>query len=156
VPTEILSSFPLSATAPGLTNTLVGGDSPNARYLLSQVQTALAPGAWSTYTPSVVATAGAFTTVSATGAYSKIGRQVSVRIVVTMTARGTATAAYVTLPFASTDNAVFVGYETTNGTPAIGIATSLYNGVQNMSIEPEEAFESGFVFVFSGTYESIS
>ncbi len=113
-----------------------------------------APGAWTAYTPNVVATAGAFTTVSATGAYFKFGRMVSVRIIVTITDIGTTTNWYVTLPFASTDNAVFHGNSA--GFFVHGIASSSVDGVQNVTVfNPNSTIPlSNSIYAFAGTYES--
>lgn len=56
-------------------------------------------GDWVSYTPTVTALSGTFTTVSATGAYSQIGKTIFVRFTVTITTNGTAgTAVVITLP----------------------------------------------------------
>jgi hypothetical protein len=53
-----------------------------------------------TYTPTVTASSGAITTYSATGNYTRTGRQVTANIQVTLTNAGTASGALVaTLPF---------------------------------------------------------
>ena len=53
-----------------------------------------------TYTPTVTASTGTLTTVTATGNYTKIGRQVTANMSITLTNIGTASGAlYVTLPF---------------------------------------------------------
>jgi hypothetical protein len=53
-----------------------------------------------TYTPTVTASSGTLTTVTATGNYTKIGRQVTVNVSVTLTNAGTGSGALlVTLPF---------------------------------------------------------
>jgi hypothetical protein len=53
-----------------------------------------------TFTPTITATAGTLTTVTATGNYTKIGRQVTVNMQATLTNIGTASGALVsTLPF---------------------------------------------------------
>jgi hypothetical protein len=53
-----------------------------------------------TFTPTITATAGTLTTVTATGNYTKIGRQVTVNVQATLTDIGTASGALIsTLPF---------------------------------------------------------
>ena len=53
-----------------------------------------------TYTPTVTASSGTLTTVTATGNYTKIGRQVTVNVSVTLTNAGTGSGALnVSLPF---------------------------------------------------------
>jgi hypothetical protein len=53
-----------------------------------------------TYTPTVTASSGTLTTVTATGNYTKIGRQVTVNVSVTLTDAGSGSGALlVTLPF---------------------------------------------------------
>lgn len=58
--------------------------------------------AWTSYTPTVTATTGTFTSVSATGAYKTIGRTMFIRFTVTITTIGTAAGRMlVTLPSGS-------------------------------------------------------
>lgn len=58
--------------------------------------------AWTTYTPTVAAGAGSFTSVSATGRYKQIGKTVFVQITITITTNGTASSYFtVTAPFSS-------------------------------------------------------
>lgn len=53
-----------------------------------------------TFTPTITASSGTFTTVTATGNYTKIGRQVTVNMQATLTNIGTASGAVIsTLPF---------------------------------------------------------
>jgi hypothetical protein len=57
-------------------------------------------GGWTTYTPTVTAGSGTFTTVSATGRYKRIGKLVCVQMTITITTNGTAAAnVQGTLPF---------------------------------------------------------
>lgn len=95
-------------------------------------------GAWIAYTPTVTAQTGTFTTVSATGAYKKIGKTVYVRQSITCTTVGTAaTSVQTTLPAAlsSISVGVFFNANTTKcGAAAAGLNTStslnlfLYDG----------------------------
>jgi hypothetical protein len=58
-----------------------------------------------TFTPTITASSGTFTTVSASGTYTKIGRQVTIQLRVTITDAGTAAGAIkYTLPFTSAAN----------------------------------------------------
>ena len=68
---------------------------------LQAVATAVdaAQAAWTSYTPTIAANAGTFTTVSATGSYLAIGKTVFVRIRITITTNGTASSSVTaTLP----------------------------------------------------------
>ena len=59
--------------------------------------------AWTTYTPTVTAASGTFTTVSATGKYLQIGKLIGIQTLVTITTNGTAAGAVVfTLPVTGT------------------------------------------------------
>jgi hypothetical protein len=65
-----------------------------------------------TYTPTVASSSGSFTTVSATGRYTKIGRAVTVNVLITITDNGTAATNIVyTLPFAAAFESVGCGRE---------------------------------------------
>jgi hypothetical protein len=65
-----------------------------------------------TFTPTVTSGAGSFTTVSATGNYTKIGRLVTVNVLITITNNGTAAGNVLyTLPFASASSSVGVARE---------------------------------------------
>jgi hypothetical protein len=62
--------------------------------------------AWTSYTPTIAANSGSFTTASATGFYTRIGKLCSVRISIVITTNGTAAGTVTaTLPFttAATD-----------------------------------------------------
>ena len=61
--------------------------------------------AWTSYTPTVTATAGSFTTVSATGKYTRIGKLCVTQINVVITTNGTASGQMiVTAPFTSNNS----------------------------------------------------
>jgi hypothetical protein len=67
-------------------------------------------GVWTTYTPTISSTSGNITTSSATGSYSIMGKTVSLRVSITITANGTgASAVEVTLPTISKNTTVGVG-----------------------------------------------
>lgn len=66
--------------------------------------------AWTTYTPTVTASSGTPTTVSATGRYKIIGKTIVVQASATVTSVGTAiNAMKISLPFASNNLANYVG-----------------------------------------------
>ena len=64
-----------------------------------------------TFTPSVSAASGSYTTVTATGKYVKVGRLVTIRMRVNITTNGTASNAMIlgNIPFPTTDNNDFGG-----------------------------------------------
>jgi len=65
---------------------------------------------WDTYTPTVTASAGSFTSVSASGRYKKVGKTVTVTLLITITTNGTATGAVnATLPFSTHATGQYVG-----------------------------------------------
>lgn len=86
-----------------------------ANYAFLQADSAQANGmawnnnAWTSYTPTIAANSGSFTTASATGFYTRIGKLCSVRISIVITTNGTAAGTVTaTLPFsaAATDSQV--------------------------------------------------
>ncbi|HEV2159568.1 hypothetical protein [Bradyrhizobium sp.] len=97
--------------------------------------------AWSTYTPTLTATSGAYTTATATGRYKQIGKTIHLQIDITLTAINTATGAIIaTLPVNSRASQ-FVGhaieYNSTNvdgsavilgGTDATKLQIRKYDG----------------------------
>jgi hypothetical protein len=77
-------------------------------------------GGWTTYTPTVTFASGTATTLTATGAYRKIGKTVEWRANVNMPNIGTATGAVkLSLPFAVTDITSFNGTEIVNSGAAV-------------------------------------
>ncbi len=71
-------------------------------------------GVWTAYTPTVTATSGTFTAVSATGKYARVGGVMHVTATITITTNGTAAGGVViTLPAAATGYAVGNGREDT-------------------------------------------
>ena len=69
-------------------------------------------GVWTAYTPTITALSGTFTTVSATGYYSKIAKVVPMQIAVTITTNGTAAGVVIaTLPFATNNVTLLTGRE---------------------------------------------
>jgi hypothetical protein len=110
----VLSTSP-TLTTPIISTTLgVGGATPSASGAgitfpatasLSTNANTLDDYKEGTYTPTVTATSGTFTTVSATGRYVKIGNQVTVNVTITITSVGSASGRIkYTLPYTPTAN----------------------------------------------------
>jgi hypothetical protein len=114
-------------------------------------------GAWVTYVPTVTASTGTFTTVSATGQYAKHGRLVTVSGTVTITTNGTAAGVVrVSLPFTSGTNS-YVGAGRENAStgnmlqvvvaPSAALASiSTYNNLYPGA--------TGYSLLWTVTYES--
>ena len=80
--------------------------------------------AWTTYTPTVTATTGSFTTVSATGRYTRVGKLAVVQFSVTITTNGTAAGqVVVTAPFGALASSTYMGVvRESNATGNMGYA----------------------------------
>jgi hypothetical protein len=77
--------------------------------------------AWTTYTPTVSAVSGSYTTVSATGRYTRIGKLCAVQARVSITTNGTAAVAtIITAPFTSASSS-----QTYNGSGRENLSTGL-------------------------------
>jgi hypothetical protein len=94
-----------------------------------------------TYTPTVTASFGTLTTVIATGNYTKIGRQVTVNVSVTLTNAGLASGALIaTLPF------------TAGLFPSIGIGREDQNTGTTLQIRLDSAVPSSmFILTITNT-----
>ena len=93
------------------------------------------------FTPTITAGTGAFTTVSATGLYSRVGNIYTYRIVVTITTNGTA-ASHVkfTTPFTASGIDPIAGFETN----VVGIGLSGYlNGTNGLIYTTTGAYPGG-------------
>lgn len=115
-------------------------------------------GAYISYTPTVTASSGTFTTVSGSGRYKKRGRTVYINIVVTITTVGTAAGAVrVTLPVTGAGVAqIVVGRETSAGNALTGLIGASASLMQILEYDGTTAAASGRTLVMSGTYESAS
>ena len=108
-----------------------------------------------TFTPTITASSGTFTTTSATGAYTRVGRLVSFSLEITITTVGTASGAVLaTLPFTpAVANCVAMGRERNNtgfslqGTISSGSSTMTIQKYDNTSI-----IGAGNILVMTGTY----
>jgi len=113
--------------------------------------------AWTPYTPVVTPNTGAFTTVSATGRYQRIGRTVFVQIAVTITTNGTA-AGYVnvTLPLATAAAGYMGGVDSGASGKALSgtmFAASATNVVVRF-YDSTYPGSSGAVLLLEGVYET--
>jgi hypothetical protein len=118
------------------------------------------PAGYTAYTPSVSAISGTYTTVSATGAYTQIGKVVCVRVKVSITTIGTATGTIVSLPFnaASTngDIQILPGRENASSGKMLQGVVSAGSGsivVYDYSGSPTPL--NGYVQILSGCYVSV-
>jgi hypothetical protein len=94
-------------------NSFAGGAITNTYF--SKDATPVAFPAFFYYTPTITAASGTFTTVSSIGHYVFVGRNVFVRITITITTNGTAAGVVnLTLPIAPTTNIVIQGREITS------------------------------------------
>jgi hypothetical protein len=81
--------------------------------------------AWTSYTPTVTASSGSFTTVSATGRWIRVGKLAVVQFTVTITTNGTAAGQIlVTAPFGALASSSYMGVtRESNATGFMGYAT---------------------------------
>jgi hypothetical protein len=116
--------------------------------------------AWTTYTPSVTAGIGAFTSVSATGRYKQIGKTVFVQIKITIATNGTASYfTDVSLPVPTVNVTgnfqVIMGVETFS--TGITVRGALLNGSTICRIQKYDGTyigADGYVLNLSGSYEA--
>lgn len=105
-----------------------------------------------TWTPTVTAQTGSFTTVSGTGRYQKIGNTVHFFVSVTITDAGTATGgAIFTLPFTASGNWAASGVEVAAVFTALTCAVFGANGVI-LSYDGTSPIAAGRVLYISGHY----
>jgi hypothetical protein len=139
--------------------TWLAGQRPSRAWLQWFNKLVALPEPFTTYTPVVTAGSGAFTTVSATGRYRRIGKLVFIQITVTITTNGTAAGQVnATLPFTSV-NVAGVNHVLTGRANAvsgkslqgvIGANVSLLNIVNYDNTYPGA---SGETLALSGFYE---
>ena len=113
-------------------------------------------GAWTSFTPTVTASVGSFTTVSATGSYARIGKIIFFQMVITMTTAGTATGALqATLPTTANSIATFAGRENAlTGFQCQGSVSAASNILSIQRYDAQTVIASGAVVRISGTYET--
>lgn len=110
--------------------------------------------AWSTYTPTVTATVGTFTTVSGAGRYKKIGKTVFWSVLVTVTTKGTAaTGMTIDLPTGSTAVAFspFPGNNPNTGTACACYANA--SATTAFFAPPGGTFFDGNTYAAGGVFE---
>lgn len=91
-----------SLNLPDWFRTWLSGQRPSRAWLQWFNKLVALPEPFTTYTPTITAGSGAFTTVSATGRYRRIGKLVFIQIAVTITTNGTAAGFVIaTLPLTS-------------------------------------------------------
>ena len=110
-------------------------------------------GSW---TPTITATSGTFTTVSATGSYTKVGRAVVIRVSITITTVGTASGGVVfTLPFTanSTGGWVCAGRENNStGKMLQALIAGSATTATAFNYDNTSTIGAGFALIISGTY----
>lgn len=170
------SGSPVRATSPTLVTPLLG--TPTSGVLTNCTGLPLTTGvtgtlpvanggtgetgtAWTSYTPTVTASSGTFTTVSATGKYKKIGRVVHYNIKITITTVGTAAGVvYATLPFtAESSTTIFpvgIGYESAATGVYLAGFIPWYSPTQVYitKLDTTSAIAAGYALNMCGTYES--
>ena len=112
--------------------------------------------AWQDWTPTITATTGSFTTTSAAGRYTQIGKTVHFQVAVTITTVGTGTGAKFSLPVtAQSAIGTIGGYRERavsglTGTVSISTtSTAIFHEYDNV-----QTIASGWVFQAYGTYEA--
>lgn len=130
-----------------------------------QIKTFTNGGAWTAYTPTLGATAGALTTATATGAYIQIGKTVSFRVFLTLTDKGTATGALTfTLPVAAKSGAAVYAYGDENAATGYGFKAQNTGGAAVLSTtvmsvtkmsDNTSSLTNGWKFFLQGTYEAV-
>jgi len=110
-------------------------------------------GAWSTYTPTVVATSGTFTTVSAAGRFRITGKSAFLTVQISITAVGTAAGTIVaSLPLAAASVAILAGRENAVvGKMLQGEVSG--TGLYIINYDNTFAGGNGYVLYVSGVYE---
>jgi hypothetical protein len=111
-------------------------------------------GAWTTYTPTVTATTGSFTTVSATGRWIRVGKLAVVQFSVTITTNGTAAGqVVVTAPFGALASSTYMGVvRESNATGNMGFAAiSSGGGTSFYCANYDNTYMGGTGRLISGT-----
>lgn len=113
---------------------------------------------WRSYTPTITAGSGTFTSVSATGRFRKVGRHVDFQMTVSITTNGTAaTNVAATLPFAVGSTYSFVGYGRENTTTGNLLGVTLTAGATQCGIinyDNTYPGADGYVLHITGSYEA--
>lgn len=112
--------------------------------------------AWSTYTPTITASSGTFTSVSATGRYAEMGTICFVQAVITITTNGTA-AGYIKVPLpigAAAQAHTLSGIEVAS--TGISVNGYIASGASEIAVRKYDGTylgANGYVIVIDGFYE---
>ena len=109
-------------------------------------------GVWTAYTPTITAGAGAFTTVAATGFYSKLGNIAPIIISIAITTNGTASGSVIaTLPFTVDKTTIVVGRENVGtGNELQGFCAGAGNTMNIVTYNNLYPGGTGYVIYMSG------
>jgi hypothetical protein len=113
-------------------------------------------GAWTAFTPTISASSGTFTTVSASGTYAHLGKIIVFQMTITMTTIGTAAGTLrATLPTTANNIATFSGRENAvTGLMVQGNVSPASNTLSILKADNTSIIASGNVIRISGFYES--
>lgn len=125
--------------------TWLSGQRPSQVWLRWFNKLVALPEPFTTYTPVVTAGSGAFTSVSATGRYRRIGKLILIQLFITITTNGTGAGSVIaTLPFTSVNLPNVVHYLVGQH---LGITVNGSIGVNSNSVT---------IFNYDGTYPGAS
>jgi hypothetical protein len=144
------------ATSPDMILTVLQNGVTAINNLSNKIGSGSATGAWKTYTPSVTAVIGTFTTVSATERYKQIGTIVCLQITVTLSTKGTGQYFIVTLPVAAStlsNVAVYGREDNVTGNMVQGRASGT-NAVAMFNFNNSDPCVDNAIFKIAGVYES--
>ena len=113
---------------------------------------------WRTYTPTITASSGTFTSVAATGRYRRLSSDtVEVKITITITTNGTAASLVkATLPFTPAQDSIFSGRETAvTGVPVTGTVTASVATLDIVNASSTYPGGDGRIIKLGGTYEVV-
>ena len=111
-------------------------------------------GTWASYTPTITASSGTFTTVSGSGYYCQIGKLVFFYVSVVITDKGTGAGwIYITTPTDISGLHIVVGHE--NTTTGDMLQALVYDGlVRVVGYDGLTRIDSGRTYYLSGTYRA--
>jgi hypothetical protein len=111
--------------------------------------------AWTTYTPTLAALSGTFTSASATGRYKQIGKTVFTEIVATITTNGTAASGFTaTLPVTAAPNYYIMNVAEVAQTGFAGRGVVSSTTVEVKKYDNTYLGGANYVVVISGSYEA--
>ncbi|WP_331301860.1 hypothetical protein [Methylobacterium oryzae] len=143
-----------SVVGSSFTGAASGAVAPGVDSTFAVLDAGALAGAWTTYTPTVTTSSGAFTTVSATGKYRLVGKSIRFSVTVNLGDKGTAADLRVSLPFAAKGVAPLSGAET--AATGRGLSGYVLNG-QSMAViknpDGTNPLTNGYVLTVSGDYE---